>query len=375
MNSESSDPAPSAAAEPGAAPPQEQPAPGGGRRVRLIAIGALAALAAGGYLYFQLQRMAAPPPVEPAAQQAAREAPATSAPPAVEASTTTAADSVARELPSPRLAPASAAVATDELERRLAALEDRVATLESPPETGALALAAAAEFVTLAEQRLRLARDVDGARTALELAAARLTGGDFSAQRRALRADLAALEGFHDLDVAALSAELAEFARTARELPLLGPPPSSPAIDTTKGDGWRGLAGAIWDALRGLVEVHDADAARDPLLNPAYEILVRQQLALDLDVARSAASRRDTAAFRAALQPAIDGLAERFETQDAAVARVLARLRAMQEIDLAPALPPLADSAALLGAPGPNATLRPDARADVPSAPTGESAF
>ncbi|MGE3774803.1 MAG: uroporphyrinogen-III C-methyltransferase [Gammaproteobacteria bacterium] len=399
-------------------PPPPKPAPARrGTRGRLIAIAALAAVIAGGYLYWKLQQQATRPPI--VAQYEAPDvgvvdtvpttpdAAPTDTPswPAAEVEPAAPADEPQRDLASEiadadieapldlappdtptasPVMPAPAAVPV-EIERRIAALESRVATLATVPSTGdaqALALNAAGELVALAEQRLLLARDTSGALAALRLAVSRLASGEYPVQRRALLADLAALEAFRDVDVAALAAELADLARDAPALRLAAPAPLAPVAPPAPVEGWRSLFAAIWASLRELVEVRDADETRDPLLNPAHAALARQQLALDLSAARVAVLQRDATAFRAALTPAIDELAGRFDAADPAVANALMRLRAMREVDLAPALPGLARSVdALAAAPAaaaPQAALPaspPPLPPAMPDAPAAETAL
>ncbi len=403
-------------------PPPPKPAPRG-TRGRLIAVAALAAVTAGGYLYWKLQQQAMRPPalgryetVDTATLDSAPVAPETAlapaesavppAPPerdAAAASTHDASDEVTPfETPSPGvlvpapLESAPAAMAAD-IEGRVAALETQLATLAAARiamDAQALALGAAGELVALAEQRLLLARDTSGAMAALRLAASRLASGEFPAQRRALLADLAALEAFRDVDVTALAAELATFARAAPTLHFAALAPLAAAATPTPVEGWRGVVAAVWASLRGLVEVRDADETRDPLLNPAHAALARQQLALDLSAARVAVLERDATAFRAALSPAIEDLAGRFDPLDPVVASTLARLRAMSEVDLAPLLPTLTRSVDALAAapvvsvptavssalpPGqpalPDALPAPQPAPELPDAPAAETAL
>ena len=373
--------------------PSSTPAARRRLRGRLLGIAALAVLAGGGYLYWKLQQSARVPgvgrfeasapeprPQQPASAPLAALAPSTTEPPAGPPLTERAVED-ARVLD----APPPAESAPDERNRvdaqlasRLTDLETAVAALAAAPppapvipDSTALTLTEATDLVALAEQRLGLARDLNGAMAALRLAIARLASGDFPAQRRALQADLAALDAFHDVDVASLSAELAALARGAVSLPLAGPAPLAPAAPPPAVGGWREVLGAIGASLRGLVEVREADETRDPLLNPAHAALARQQLALDLSAARVAMLQRDAAALHAALTPAIAELDERFLAEDPDVASVLARLRELAMLDIAPVLPSLARSvdalaaAAPLPSPAP-ATVDPPPRATLP---------
>lgn len=406
----SSDKPAAPAAESTPPPPKPAATRTGRGRIRLLVALALAASAAGGYLYWKLQQdsrpppvaefdaaprqvpaapadesavastVASPPPVESSPAESFAAAPdAPPAEPAVEEPPSLAGDlpmpppapvpepatvePMAEEAPAP---PAIAPIEPDHeaLLARIAELETTVAELAAAPppltaDASALAIAEAGDLVALAEQRLALARDLSGAMAALRLAASRLASGEFPAQRRAILADLAALEAFRDVDVAALAAELASLAREAVRLPLAGPAPlPDEATAPTPVTGWREVLAAVWSALRGLVEVREADATRDPLLNPAHAVLARQQLALDLTAARVAILQRDAGELRAALGPALDALQTQFDGGDPAVAAALQRLQALGTQDLAPPLPSLARSVDAL-AVAPPATRPP----------------
>jgi len=380
-------------------PPPAKPAPAtrGRTRARLIAIAALAAVTVGGYLYWKLQQSARPPTVasyaapealiEPAPEPPMPEAPVAESADAPVLADVQTAPETAVEPPIDEV-PAEAAVAptapdvsdsdvldadtdatadTLALEARVAELEAAVAALAAAPapptgDAATLAVAEAGDLAALADQRLRLARDVNGAMVALRLAISRLASGEFPAQRRALLADLAALEAFRDVDVAALSTELAELSRAAPGFRLAGPAPLAAATAPAPVTDWRSLLAAIGSSLRGLVEVRDADETRDPLLDPAHAALARQQLVLDLSAARVAVLQRDAAEFRAALTSALDALATRFDPGDPAVVAALTRLRELNDVELAPALPTLARSVdALAAAPAPAESSAPAA--------------
>lgn len=400
----SSDKPAAPAAESTTSPAKSAAARTGRGRIRLLVALALAASAAGGYLYWKLQQdtrpsavsdfdtaprdmpaappVASPPPVELPAEsvEAADEPTAAPAEPGPEEPPSLAGDlpmpapepeagPTVETPPAPPLELAPVAPDHEALLARIAELETTVAELAAAPppltaDASALAIAEAGDLVALAEQRLGLARDLNGATAALRLAASRLASGEFPAQRRAILADLAALEAFHDVDVAALAAELASLARQAVRLPLAGPTPlPDDATAPTPVTGWREVLAAVWSALRGLVDVREADATRDPLLNPAHAALARQQLALDLTAARVAILQRDAGELRAALGPALDALQTQFDAGDAAVAAALQRLQALGTQDLAPPLPSLARSVDALAVAPPATSPPPSERA------------
>ncbi len=350
-----------AAAPPGTPPAAARPKPAGGRRSKWI-LAVLIVAVVGGYSIYWKQRTTAPPPAPPA------ELTPPPAPPQAPPISEPAPEPLPEPTELPQAPPPAAAALPDvtpaapALEARVAELEAALAALAHTPAEPAVVTLVVDEvsaLVSLAEQRIALARDTNGAASALRVVASRLTGGEFLAQRRAVMADLAALESFRDVDVAALSAELADLARQASAYTIEGPAPLVPDAPATDVDGWRGLGIAVWTSLRGLVEVREADDTRDPLLNPAYAALARQQLALDLTAARIALLQRDAAGWRAALEPALAELERHFDPADPAVTACLRRLREIAALDIAPVLPSLARSVDALAVAPPPAPVTP----------------
>jgi uroporphyrin-3 C-methyltransferase len=181
--------------------------------------------------------------------------------------------------------------------QRATVLEDQVAKLADASREGAQALRLdeAELLLTLGEQRLRLAADLDGARRAHALAAGVLDGVDSPAAlnlRQALAQERAALDALEaDPRIAAL-AGLDAFARA------LPPDEATPAqgVDVDAAAPW-------WErVLARLVQVRRADEA---LAVSAHDrAAARIGLELELSLARTAAERRDADAYRAALSRA-----------------------------------------------------------------------
>jgi uroporphyrin-3 C-methyltransferase len=181
--------------------------------------------------------------------------------------------------------------------QRATVLEDQVAKLADASREGAQALRLdeAELLLTLGEQRLRLAADLDGARRAHAPAAGVLEGVDSPAAlnlRQALAQERAALDALEaDPRIAAL-AGLDAFARA------LPPDDAAPAhgVDVDAAAPW-------WErVLARLVQVRRADEA---LAVSAHDrAAARIGLELELSLARTAAERRDADAYRAALSRA-----------------------------------------------------------------------
>lgn len=280
-------PAPAAVAMPPAAPSSPPPHPP--RNWLTIAVFLLAVVAGGGWLWHLAQQRAE--------RQARAEAEAAQQLDAMQSRV----DSLRRDVRghSQRLQQADATnrVLRDELigmGQRATVLEDQVAKLADASRHGAQALRLdeAELLLTMGEQRLRLAADLDGARRAYALAAGVLQGFDSPAAlnlRQALAQERAALD---TLDIDPGIEALAGLDAFARALP---PDDAAPAqgvaVDATA--PW-------WErVLARLVQVRRADEA---LAVSAHDrAAARIGLELELSLARSAAERRDTDAYRAAL--------------------------------------------------------------------------
>lgn len=178
--------------------------------------------------------------------------------------------------------------------QRATVLEDQVAKLADASREGAQALRLdeAELLLTLGEQRLRLAADLDGARRAHALAAGVLEGVDSPAAlnlRQALAQERAALDA---LDADPRLAALAGLDAFARALPADDAAPAQGADIDTAAPWWERV-------LARLVQVRRADAS---LAVSAHDrTAARIGLELELSLARTAAERRDADAYRAAL--------------------------------------------------------------------------
>lgn len=178
------------------------------------------------------------------------------------------------------------------LGQRAALLEDSVSRLADPDRHGAQALRLDEVEMLLgtAQQRLQLAGDLDGARRAYALAAGMLDGIDdpaYLSVRQTLGQERAALDALGVDPARAAAARLDVFASR-----LAGLPPPSAAATAGTGPWWRRLLGHLVD-----VQPSERAQVRAPLERAA----ALDALQTELTLARAALERRDTAAWRAAL--------------------------------------------------------------------------
>lgn len=249
---------------------------------------------------------------------------------------------------------------------RAATIEDAVARLSDQRLRGetALKLNEIEGLLVLADQRLLLARDRDGARTALQLALSALDAVEdplYAGLALPLRAELAQLD--------ALPADPLPGLRTvlANALSALPGLPRAP-LQVERGDAPAGL-GRLQQALSGLVTVRRTDAADAALSGSAREAAL-EALQLDLRVALLAAEARDAEALSAALARVQSAFARLFDPADARVRALSEALATLQPADLAAPLPTLGASLAELRALRGSRQRLPDAPA--PSAPAAE---
>ena len=180
--------------------------------------------------------------------------------------------------------------------QRAALLEDQVAKLADANRTGAQALRLdeAELLLTLGEQRLRLAADLDGARHAYALASGVLDRVEMPGAlnlRQALAQERAALDA---LDADPRRRALQRLDALVARLPARDATARLPAPAT---------AAPWWErALSRLVSVRRGDAP--PALGSEDRQAGEIALQLELALARSAIERRDVPALQAALQRA-----------------------------------------------------------------------
>ena len=180
--------------------------------------------------------------------------------------------------------------------QRAALLENNVAKLADSNRHGAQALRLdeAELLLTLGEQRLQLAADLDGARRAYALAAGVLDGIDSPGAlnlRQALAQERAALDA---LGADPRRTALQRLDALAAKLPGPAALPQMPA-PAANAPWWDRVLARLVSVRRNDLQVALAAEDRD-----AAEIALQ----LELSLARTAIERRDAAAMRAALQRA-----------------------------------------------------------------------
>lgn len=224
------------------------------------------------------------------------------------------------------------------LGQRAALIEDSVSKLADPNRSGAQALRLdEVEMVlTLAEQRLQLAGDLDGARHGYALAAGLLEGihdPAYLSLRQTLAQERAALDAL-GRDPRAIAAERVQAFAVA--LPSL--PTQTDAVEDARLPWWR-------RALSRIVQVRPADTSA--VIDSGERNAGLDALQLDLTLAQAAAERRDRDGYRAALARA-DGWLQRLWPTSKTRDELRAQLKQLQALPLAIDVPTLGSTRAQL---------------------------
>lgn len=213
--------------------------------------------------------------------------------------------------------------------QRAALLEDSVSKLADPDRHGAQALRLdeVEMLLGMAQQRLQLASDLDGARRAYALAASLLEGVDdpaYLSLKQTLAQERGALDekGVDPARTAASKLDAVE-----RALPAL--PKSASERDESQRPWWQRIASR-------LVEVRPSDRAQ--LSAASDRAAGLDALAIEFTLARAALERRDAAAWRNALTRA-DAWLPRLWPDSPALRNQRAALTALRAQSLAIASP------------------------------------
>lgn len=223
-----------------------------------------------------------------------------------------------------------------------------------------LRLDAVEQLLLLANDRLRLARDVGGARLALERAdrhLAALKDPRLYRIRAALAQESAALAAVPVPDTAGTALVLAELLRQSPQFPLRTHVPerfdaTAEPVSSRSRDApwWQRMWSAFKTALSGLFTLRRSTDPVPRLLAPEQEALVIQVLQLKLEGARLALLAGDSTGLRELAAAARAWLQDYYDGSDPAVRAALMQLERMGQQDLTPELPDISRSLTLLRA-------------------------
>ncbi|WP_126446756.1 uroporphyrinogen-III C-methyltransferase [Sulfuricystis multivorans] len=253
----------------------------------------------------------------------------------------------------------------DALQAKVGALEAQLAEMQS--QQIALAaiyqelsksredrlLAEVEQAVSIAQQQLQLAGNVEAALIALSGAEARLAQSaqpQFAPLRKLINRDIERLKALPSADVTGIALKLDGLINAVPSLPLAferRPAPAAKAGHAAAGStpalpaaapGWQGMLSAwlsdVWHELRQLVRIERIDTPDPGLLAPREAFFLRENLRLRLLSARLALLARNAHGFRNDLQQAAAWLDRYFDTRAPAVQEALATLRGLEKLDV-----------------------------------------
>ncbi len=215
--------------------------------------------------------------------------------------------------------------------------------------------AEAGYLMHVANNRLRLAGDIDTAIAALRAADARLRDtGDPSwvGVREILAAEIARLEGVERPDLAGLSARLSGLASQVDSLKLPGtrPAPADPAGDAAAtapkegGRTWKTLLQDSWEGFKSVMVIRHHGRPVQAMLPPEQQYFVYQNLRLQLEAARTALLQRDQALYDTSLETAARWLDEFFDPDDGASRAMAQAIAELRKVRVRPRLPDISRS-------------------------------
>jgi len=206
------------------------------------------------------------------------------------------------------------------------------------------------QTLLIASQQLQLAGNVKAALIALQNADARLQRLDrpqLTALRKAIHRDIDRLKALPFVDSVGISVKLDNVVAAVDTLPLVMEvrPPASASTEPpreTQSRTWQTFLGEAWTELKQLVRIQNMDRPEMPLLTPAQQFFLRENLKLRLLGARLALLSRDQTSFKADLTAAREWMTRYYDTRDKAVGNALTTLRNLHESDITVETPDIA---------------------------------
>ncbi|HDP88862.1 MAG TPA: hypothetical protein ENN42_02750 [Thioalkalivibrio sp.] len=206
-------------------------------------------------------------------------------------------------------------------------------------------------LIQIANQRLRLMRDFDGAIAALEAADRRvrdLADPKLLPVRELLADEVQMLKDFERPDLVGVALRLDRMATHLKPMPLQLPEQETVARELTvevpeeEQKTAAGLARHVWNAFSEHITYREYPDPVKALPDTETELHLNQLLRLRLEAARIAVLRQDDAEYHRQLRAAREWLTAKFDGEHAAT--LAAELEALDAVNLRPALPELTAS-------------------------------
>jgi uroporphyrin-3 C-methyltransferase len=242
------------------------------------------------------------------------------------------------------------------LEARLSESQTQQSSLEAlyrelAPSRDELALNEVEQVLLLASQQLAIARNVQAALAALQLAEAKLARVDrpqLVPLRRALARDIDRLKGVPYIDVAGMSLKLDQALSVIDTLPLARDERLPPAAATSPPPAdeapWLRLVREAWAEIKSLVRIEVADRPAAPLVPPQQQYFLRENLRLRLLAARIALLSHDDNGFKTDVTAASAWIKQYFDTRTKVVQSLVTTLTQLAATPMPAELPDVAAS-------------------------------
>ncbi|WP_227370462.1 uroporphyrinogen-III C-methyltransferase [Halomonas sp. M20] len=205
-------------------------------------------------------------------------------------------------------------------------------------------------LLKLANQRLQLERDVNGAQSLLQTADKRLTEIDNPALtpvRRAIQSELGELNSVPDVDRTGLYLTLMGIQEQLAKLPLQQDIEQIAAKggDTSQVEGgWQQQLSRFGQELKELVVVRKHEQALEALMTPQQESYLRQNARLQLEQAQLAVLQANPKLYEASLEKARKLIEGYYDPDSDGVKKILEQLPQLSEKTIHPELPDISES-------------------------------
>lgn len=212
-------------------------------------------------------------------------------------------------------------------------------------------------LLLVANDRVQLAADANGAIQALKLANERLSAINdprFLRVRDKIVREITALRAIEQPDTVNMVLTLSSIVRSVPQLPIPTDVPASyepnealrPAVSEAR-EGWERIKQAMKSSLHDYVVIRRKDEPLEPLMAPDQSFFLRQNLVLKLETARLALLQQDGKTFRDSITLSREWLARWFDLKQPAVASARQQLEALERAKISVALPEISGSLVL----------------------------
>ena len=219
-------------------------------------------------------------------------------------------------------------------------------------------IAEAEYLLRLANQRVLMEQTPQGALKLLRSADKILKETDdvtIYAVRKALAADIAALEAVPELDTEGLFLRLGALNEQVNKLKLIPlteqhklPEIVSEVSNETFTETWTANLQKAWakiaDKFNQLVVIQDRDAPVEPLLSPQQNFYLQQNLHLMLEQAQLSLLQRRSGTYENSLSKAEGWVGTYFEASDSTTQALIRSLQELKQVNVAPVLPDISGS-------------------------------